>query len=159
MNAGAFRKEGSKWKPEQTTKRRKPKAGMEKKLERKEMDLKSEKGFTLLEVMSVLVILGVIFSVTIHRFTALSDTAYLKTLESGKRELNVQETLIWFDVKISTAGWQSDDDVFGQLDTQLGARYYWDPAVDEIGGTLHFGPCSIVLTRTPSTSKSAGSWK
>ncbi len=131
---------------------------MEKKLKRKEMDLRGQNGFTLLEIMSVLVILGVLFSVTIHRFTALSDTAYQKALESAEHELNIRETLIWFDVKMSTAGWQSDDDVFGLLDTLLGARYYWDPPAAKIGGSLHFGPSSIVLTRTPSTNKSAGSW-
>ena len=132
---------------------------MENKLVRTEMNLRRQSGFTLIEVMSVLVILGVVLSVTIHRFTALSDTAYLKTLESAKHELNVREALTWFDIKISTPGWQSDDDVLGPLDTQIGAGYYWDPPAGEIGSTLHFGPYSIVLTRTPSTSQAVGFWQ
>ncbi len=132
---------------------------MEKKLERKELDLRSQSGFTLLEMMSVLVILGVVFSLTIHRFTALSDTAYQKALERAILELNIRETLIWSDLKISTDGWKTDDDVFGRLDTTLGAGYYWNPSAGKLGGSLHFGPYSKGLTRTPSSSKLAGKWK
>jgi len=159
MNAGVFRKEGSKSNPEPTDKRRKPKARMEKMVARKKMDLRNQNGFTLLEIMSVLVILGVIFSVTIHRFTSLSGTAYQKALESAVQELNIRETLTWYHLKISIDGWQNDTDVFNQLDTTLGAGYHWDPTAAEIGGSLHFGPHTIALTRTQSTLKSAGSWK
>ncbi len=130
MNAGLFRKEGSKLKPEPAAKRRKPKVRM-----------------------------GVIFSVAIHRFTSLSDTAYQKALESAIQELNIRETLTWYDLKISLDGWENDTDLFNQLDTTLGAGYHWDPAAAEIGGSLHFGPHTIALTRTKSTLKSAGSWK
>ena len=40
-------------------------------------------------------------SVTIHKFTTLSDTAYQKAIESGIQELNIRETLTWYDFKIS----------------------------------------------------------
>lgn len=126
---------------------------------RKKTDLRSQSGFTLLEMMSVLVIMGVIFSVTIHRFTSLSDTAYQKALESAVQELNIRETLTWYDLKISLDGWENDTELFSRLDTKLGTGYRWDPAAAEIGGSLHFGPHSVALTRVPSTLKSAGSWK
>lgn len=131
---------------------------MEKMSERKNTDLRSQSGFTLLEMMSVLVILGVMFSVTIHKFTTLSDTAYQKAMESAIQELNIRETLTWYDFKISLDGWNNDTDVFKSLDTNLGAGYYWNPAAGEIGGSLHFGPKTIALKRNKSTDKSAGSW-
>ena len=137
----------------------KPKAQRGIMIERIKTDLRSQSGFTLLETMSVLVILGVIFSVTIKNFTTLTDTATQKALVSAIQELNVRETLTWYDSKISTAGWENDTDLFTQLDTSLGAGYHWDPAAAEIGGSLHFGPHTIALTRTQSTLKSAGSWK
>ena len=128
-------------------------------IERKKSDLRSQSGFTLLEMMSILVILGVVFSVTIHKFTTLSDTAYQNALESGIQELNIRETLIWADFKISTDGWENDDDVFTRLDTKLGARYHWNPSAGKLGGSLHFGPHSVALTRNPSTIQQAGSWQ
>jgi len=51
------------------------------------------------------------------------------------------------------------DDVFARLDKKLGGEYYWNPAAGKIGGELHYGPNSIVLTRTQSTTESAGYWK
>jgi prepilin-type N-terminal cleavage/methylation domain-containing protein len=132
---------------------------MEKMFERKKTDFRSQSGFTLLEMMSVLVILGVIFSVTIHKFSTLSDTAYQKAIESAIQELNIRETLAWYDFKISFDGWKNDTDVFKSMDTKLGTGYRWDPAAAELGGSLHFGPKTIALKRSQSTNKSAGSWK
>jgi prepilin-type N-terminal cleavage/methylation domain-containing protein len=132
---------------------------MGKMIERKKTDLRSQSGFTLLEMMSVLVILGVMFSVTIHKFTTLSDTAYQKAIESGIQELNIRETLTWYDFKISNDGWINDTDLFKSLDTKLGAGYHWNPVAGEVGGSLHFGPKTIALVRNHSTDKSAGSWQ
>ena len=159
VNADAFRREESKSKPDQTIQRREPKAPMETKLERKRTDLRSQSGFTLLEMMSMLVILGVIFSVTIHRFGSLTDTAYHKALESAIQELNIRETLIWSDFKISLDGWQGDDPVFTRLDTKLGGGFYWNLSAGKLGGDLHMGPHKFTLVRSPSSSKVAGSWK
>ena len=145
--------------PKPTVKRRKSKTRMENMFERKKTDLRNQSGFTLLETMSVLVILGVLFSVTLHQFTTLSDTAYQKAIESAIQELNIRETLTWYDLKISNDGWINDAGVFNHLDTKLGAGYHWNPAAGEIGGSLHFGPNTIALTRNLSTNKAAGSWQ
>ena len=132
---------------------------MDSRLEQKGPDLRSQDGFTLIELMSVLVILGVLFSVIIHEFTALSDTAYKNALHAAVKELNIRETLIWSNFKISSDGWSSDDEIFVLMDTEdLGGGYYWNPSVGKLGGALHLGPQSISLTRAPSTIRSAGSW-
>jgi len=145
--------------PMQTVKRRNPKARMEKMPAQKKTDLRSQSGFTLLEMMSVMVILGVLFSVAIHRFTTLSDTASQQAIASAIQELNIRETLTWYDFKISLDGWQNDTDVFESLDTKLEGGFYWNPAAGASGGSLHFGGHTINLTRIQSTDKSAGSWQ
>ena len=132
---------------------------MGRKLERKKTDLRSQSGFTLLEMMSMLVILGVVFSVTIHRFGSLTDTAYRRSLELSIQELNIRETLIWSDFKISLDGWKDYNLVFTRMDTNLGGRSYWKPSVGQLGGDLHLGPHKFTLVRAPSTNKKAGSWK
>ena len=126
---------------------------------RNRIQLANQDGFTLLELMSILVILGMVVSIGIHRFTILSHTAYQKALHSGIQELNILETSIWYDFKISMDGWINDDEVFKRLDTRLGGKYYWDPTAHELGGSLHFGPSTANLVRTPSTPKKAGFWQ
>lgn len=132
---------------------------MGNKLKRNGIHLRGQQGFTLLEMMCVLVIFGMVFSITIHQFNVLSDTAYQKALQSAIQELNIRETLTWYDYKISIDGWVNDDEVFNHLDTKLGGRYHWDPLAGKLGGSLHFGPSSANLVRTPSTNKKAGFWQ
>lgn len=132
---------------------------MENKLERNGIYLGSQSGFTLLEMMCLLVIIGMVFSITIHRFDILSETAYQKALHSAIQELNIRETLIWSDFKISTDGWIDDEKIFKVLDTHLGGKYRWDPSAGHLGGSLHFGSQSIDLVRTPATPQKAGFWQ
>ena len=132
---------------------------MENKLEWNGICLGSQNGFTLLEMMCLLVILGMVFSITIHRFDILSETAYQRGLNSAIQELNIRETLIWSDFKISTDGRIDDEKIFKLLDTHLGGKYHWDPSAGHLGGSLHFGSQSIDLVRTPSTPQKAGFWQ
>ena len=118
----------------------------------------NRKGFTLLELMSVLVIMGVIFSVAIKRYDLLSDSASITALKAGVRELNTQETLVWIDVKLSDVGWTSDADVYSAVGKNLGQGYRWNPGPTITGGTLHHKSRSVALVRNQSTRHSSGSW-
>jgi len=119
----------------------------------------NQHGFTLLEIIAVLVILSVIASIAINRFDFLSETASSKVLEAGIKELNIRETVVWAKVKLSDDGWNDDETLFARIDTNLGAYYTWNPKPDEKGGTLFFSNKFALLTRTASTKKSAGIWK
>lgn len=116
-------------------------------------------GFTLLELLSVLVIMGVLASVTIHRFDLISDTAGSQAITSAISELNVREALTWTNAKLSSSGWARDEDVFVLVDTNLGSDYHWHAGPTSSGGTLEFRYHSIHLIRNPSTNVSAGVWK
>jgi prepilin-type N-terminal cleavage/methylation domain-containing protein len=120
---------------------------------------KNQKGFTLLELRSVLVIMGIMFSVVIQKYDLLSNTASITAIKSGIRELNTRETLVWTKIKLSDAGWSSDEDVYNEVDTELGTEYSWTPdPPPSTGGTLSHKSQSVVLTRTESTRNSVGSW-
>ena len=124
------------------------------------MNPKNQKGFTLLEMMAVLVIMGVMVSVAIKRLDLLSDTANLSAIKAGIRELNTRETMIWTRMKLTEAGWSNDNDVFTQVDKDLGAGYTWNPNPPDItGGTLFYKSKPAVLSRTESTMNSVGSWQ
>ena len=127
----------------------------------KEIYPKNQKGFTLLELLAVLVIMGVIISVGIEKFDLLSNTASKNALNAGIRELNARENLAWTKIKLSDSDWTNDDDVYNSIDKYIGPGFSWDPAptISEPVGTLHYKSQSIELSRTASTKHSIGSWK
>jgi prepilin-type N-terminal cleavage/methylation domain-containing protein len=122
-------------------------------------DLRNQRGFTLIELMAVLVIMAILFSVAVKKYRLLSDTADYRVLEAGISEINMRETLTWTNTKLSQGGWTNDGDVFSQVNTNLGANYNWNPGPTITGGTLHFKSRSIGLARSASTSTSAGHWQ
>ena len=118
----------------------------------------NRKGFTLLEVMSVLVIMGVMALVGVKKYDILSYAADITAIKVGIRELNTQETLIWIEMKLSGTGWTSDADVYNAVEKNLGQGYRWDPGPNIGGGTLHYKSQSVVLVRSESKRNNVGSW-
>ena len=123
-----------------------------------ESNIPNQKGFTLIELIAVMVIVGVMGSVVVKKMGLISDTAADRALIWGIRELNVRETLTWTKIKISNAGWQNDSDLFAEIDTNLGTGYGWTSGPADFGGTLRLRSQSAVLTRFVSTATSAGRW-
>ena len=120
-----------------------------------------EKGFTLLEIIAVMVILSILAAVAIPRYVSVDESARQKAIEAGISELNGRETLTWSNEKISVSGWVSDEKTFGLVDKNLGTNYRWDSAdpADVSGGTLIFKESSSApLTRSESTNVRPGSW-
>ena len=72
-------------------------------------------------------------------------------LATGLRELNIRETLVWTQFKISVTGWPGGQEVFDSVDKYLGEGFYRLPAVQETGGSLHHHSRSVSLVRAPST--------
>ena len=118
----------------------------------------NREGFTLLELMAVLVILGVMASVAIKKFDMISDSANLTAINTGIRELNIQETLVWTEMKLSDTGWTADADVYNGVEKNLGQGYSWNPGPTITGGNLHYKSQSVTLVRSPSTRNTFGSW-
>lgn len=120
--------------------------------------MRNKHGFTLIEIMVVMVVLSVLTSIFIIRFERLSGTAAQLALNSGIRELNVRESLIWSKIRLSKKGWIDDAPVYLDLDTHLGRDYLWNPGPAIDGGTLHYKSRTAILSRKPSTISKAGKW-
>ena len=118
----------------------------------------TQKGFTLIELISVLVIMGVMASVVIKKFDLLTDNASITALKAGVKELNTQESLIWIKMKLSETGWAADLDVYDAVDKNLGTGYSWSLGPNISGGTLHYRSQSVALIRNKSSGKTPGSW-
>ena len=127
--------------------------------------LKNKQGFTLIEIMAVLVIMGVMASVAVSKINDISGTAEYRALETGIAELNAREMLFWTNAKFAPGGWSGnggDNFVWTTMmvmNTGLGAGYSWLPDPPNIGGaTLSFGSQSIPLNRAVSTNIAAARW-
>jgi len=116
-------------------------------------------GFTLIEILVVLIILGVLASIVQSKLVDLGDSSENRAIEVGIMELNVREKLTWTDYKLSSSGWTNDNAVFATIDMNLGAGYSWIAGPANSGGTMQFKSKSVVLTRDPSTNVSAGWWE
>ena len=119
----------------------------------------NQQGFTLLELIAVMVIMGVMTSVGVKKFDILTDSADLTAIKAGGRELNTQESLVWIDMKLSDTGWTSDGDVYNAVEKNLGQGYRWNPGPVITGGTLQYKSQSVTLVRNQSTRHTVGSWK
>jgi len=122
-------------------------------------DFQNQKGFTLIEVLAVMVILGVLVSTAIHRYERLSDAAEKQSLAIGIRELNVRESLTWAQSKFSMAGWPGDDGVYDSVEKNLGQHYSLVLKPAKEGGLLRFKSNSAILSRIPSTLAAPAVWK
>ena len=118
----------------------------------------NKKGFTLVEVVAVMVIMSVMVSVGVKKLDVLSHNASDRVIEQGLRELNTRETLVWTQIKLSDTGGILDADVFAAMDTDLGPEFKWTVGPDITGGTLNFRSQSIQLTRIASSNLSVGRW-
>jgi prepilin-type N-terminal cleavage/methylation domain-containing protein len=119
---------------------------------------RNQKGFTLIELISIMIILGVLGSIAVRKYENLTHTASERVLATAVKELNVRESLIWTNIKISSGGYTNDADVYKALNTNLGKKLKWNPGPDIGGGTLHCESASCALTRTPSSATAAAKW-
>jgi prepilin-type N-terminal cleavage/methylation domain-containing protein len=120
--------------------------------------IRNQAGFTLIEIMASLVIIGVVSSVGVQKYDQVTDSASRRALEYTLRDLNSRELLTWGLIKISDEGWQSDEALFTQLDTRLGEGYGWSSGPGLTGGTVRMKSASLTLTRIPSTINTSGQW-
>ncbi len=121
--------------------------------------LLNTEGFTLVEIIAVMVLLGVLAAVAVPRYVSLEDNARQKCIQSIISELNARESLTWVDHKIST-GFVNDTNIFDEVNYNLDPSYTWQSGGPSItGGKIRFKGESFTLSRLASSPLKSAVWK
>ena len=120
---------------------------------------RSNSGFTLIEIVAVLVILGILAAIVVPRFVYLENQAKQKSLDTIRIEMNGREILTWANHKLSTSGFVSDAKIFAELNLNLDPSFSWNPGDPKpTGGILNFKGQSYTFSRSASTNLKSAVW-
>jgi prepilin-type N-terminal cleavage/methylation domain-containing protein len=130
---------------------------MEKEEEKEEemKILKDKNGFTLIEIIVVLVILAILTAIAVPKLIDMSGNTENRMIDTAIAKLNTIEKMKWLEDKVAS-DYKGDD--FLDINYDLGTNYIW-VSRNATGGILSFKNRDYVLIRIPSNDDYWGVWR
>lgn len=115
----------------------------------------NNKGFTLIEIIAVLIIISILGVIATTRFIGLNTGS--KMADQVVSELTTREKLTWSNIKISTYTGDIDAVVFVSVSYDVGAA--WSSGPTTTGGTVVIDSTATALQRIPSDISKPATWQ
>jgi len=116
----------------------------------------SNKGFTLIELIAVLFILGIMLGIGIPKIISLSDSSEKVGIDMAIIDLNGREMKCWTQAKLDGGGWGDDNKIFQSCDYQI-QNYKWR-SLDSTGGIIEFKETTVKINRRLSAMNEPANW-
>jgi prepilin-type N-terminal cleavage/methylation domain-containing protein len=119
--------------------------------------MNNNRGFTLIEILAVLTILGILAAAGVYKFMQLDNSAVLVVLRDAVTKTNTVEMQHWTNVKLSE-GYKDDDQIFQLVKPDLVNLCNWQE-ISSTGGTISMKGNILQLERVPSSVNQYAIWK
>lgn len=116
----------------------------------------NKKGFSLVEIMCVLVIMGIVLAVAVPRFIRVNDAAEQKVINHLVANLTSTEKTTWADFRLA-GNYKNDSLLFATIDYNV-EDCAWTVGPTKTGGTIKCGASDSVLSRSTSTKIKPSEW-
>ena len=120
--------------------------------------MRNNKGFTLIEIIAVLLILGILAVIAVPKFMNLNVGD--KMITQVVSELTTREKLTWINTRLAGSLTEDaiDSAVFSAMSYDVGAGATWVAGPGKEGGTIRVDNATVSLTRKPSTLSDPATW-
>jgi prepilin-type N-terminal cleavage/methylation domain-containing protein len=119
----------------------------------------NNKGFTLVEIIAVLVILSILAVIAVPKFINMGTGDKMATQVVS--ELNTREKMTWMNVKLSTvvvAEDAIDTLVFSAMNYDVGTGVSWVSGPGKDGGIVSIDSTTTALNRKKATISDPAMW-
>ena len=116
--------------------------------------MKDQKGFTLVELLAVLILTGILFAVAVPKVINLTRSTQKVGVGQALIVLNNQEMKCWTERKFDN-GWTNDDDLFQSCDYKI---ENYRVIATQTKALIEFEGTITEVYRTPSTRNVPGKW-